>query len=229
MNILFEFIMTERFRYADINVFAVDLGQALRYYSFLLIILGRYEEANEKRLPTQTNQPVRMTPEQGRLMEESTRLTTLVHLEIESFYLFAKVFLDNVARFLHVYFGQARKVRLKSHHDWAGCHEEYCEVKGLVTPEGLSESVILLKECICDYRDKEISHEMSLRRIKATVWGSSGDARIASGIVRPRKGDTTATSAELPQLMEAINAYVRQVITLVESNRSKSRLRLKET
>ena len=237
MSILSEFIWKERFQYADINVLTFDLGQALRYYDFLLIILGRYEEANKKRLsihgkerklmPTESGVR-RVTPEEGRLMQESSRLTTLVHLEIESFYLFAKVLLDNITRFLYVYFEQERGFGLKSHNDLAKHHEKYFKVKGLVISEGLSESVILLKERICDYRDKEISHELSLRRIKATAWGPSGDARIVGGIVRPRKGDTAATSAELPQLMEAINVYIRQVITLIESNRNKSRLRLKE-
>lgn len=238
MSMLFEFIMTERSQYADINVFAYNLGPALRYYGFLPIILGRYEEANkgvvaiheEERKLTPTKAGItRVTPEQGRLMDESSRLTTLVHLEIESFYMFAKVFLDNVARFLYVYFGQERTVRLKSHNDLAKHLEKYLEAKDLVIPEGLPESVTFLKESICDYRDKEISHELSLRRIRATGWIGSGGARIVGGRINPRKGDTTATSAELPLLMEAINAYIRQVITLIESNRNKSRLQLKET
>ena len=237
MSILLEFIMKERFQYADINVFAFDLGQVLRYYDFLLIILGRYEETNKGRLAIHEEERklmstkagiTRVTPEQGRLMVESSRLTTLVHLEIESFYLFAKVFLDNVARFLYVYFGQERGVGLKSHNDLAKHHEKYFKAKGLVIPEGLPKSVTLLKERICKYRDKNISHEMSLRKIKATAWGASGDARIVDGIVNPQRGDTTATSAELPPLMEAIDVYIRQVITLIESNRNKSRLRLKE-
>jgi len=162
-----------------------------------------------------------------RLMEESSLLMTLVHLEIESFYLFAKIFLDNVTRFLYVYFGQVEGVSLKSHHNLAVHHKRYCEVKSLVVPQGLSESIMLLKERICDYRDEEITHEMSLRTIKGTAWGASRDARIVGGTLYPREGDRRATSEELPQLMDAINLYIRQVIMLVQSNKDKSRLRLK--
>jgi len=128
MNILFDFVMAERFKYADVNVFAHKLGQALRYYDFLLIILDRYEEANgkmaslreetRKLLPTQTGIR-RVTPEEVSLLGESSRLTTLLHLEIESFYLFAKVLLDNIARFLHVYFGEEQGIKGKSHNDLA--------------------------------------------------------------------------------------------------------------
>ena len=37
-------------------------------------------------------------------------LTTRLHLEIESFYLFAKILLDKVAHFVEFYFGPGRKL-----------------------------------------------------------------------------------------------------------------------
>lgn len=239
IDMLAGFVMSERFQYAndDNNRFAFALGQAVRYYDFLLIVLDRYRKASKKmvsileksmKLMSHTGQPVPMTEEQLHLMEESSRLTTLVHLEIESFYLFAKVFLDNVARFLYVYFGQAQSVRLKSHNNLAVYHERYCEVKSLTVPQGFFESIMLLKERICDYRDDEIAHEMSLRAIKATSWGASGGVRIAGGTLYPREGERRATSEELHQLMDAINIYIRQVFTMIETNREKSRLKLRK-
>ena len=87
---LFGFIMAERLQYADINAFANILGPALRYYEFLSIIFGRYEEANKERLSIHeeerklmsTDSGVRQVPpEEIHLMQESSRITTLVHLE----------------------------------------------------------------------------------------------------------------------------------------------------
>lgn len=54
MDMLVGFIMSERFHYADDdnNRFAFALGQALRYYGFLLIILDRYQIANKKMIST---------------------------------------------------------------------------------------------------------------------------------------------------------------------------------
>lgn len=237
MNILFEFVMAERFEYADVNVFSHNLGQALRYYDFLLIILGRYEEANEKivllreeerkLLSTQTGIR-RVMPREVRRLEESSRLTTLLHLEVESFYLFAKVLLDNIARFLNVYFGEERGIRIKSHNDLAKRHEKYFEAKGLVIPRGISESIIFLKEGICDYRDKVISHEKPLGGMKATMWGASGNARIVGGRVFPQAGERKTVTMELPQLMEDINSYLQKVIVLIESNRAKTKLELRD-
>ena len=107
MSMLSEFIWTERFQYADVNEFSSDLEQALRYYDFLLIILGRYEEVNNKLvsiheeerklMPTQTG-ITRVTPERWLLTEKSSHLTNLVHLEIESFYLFAKILIASSIR-----------------------------------------------------------------------------------------------------------------------------------
>jgi len=235
MNILSDFTWKERFYYADVNAF-LHLSPALRYYDFLLIILDRYTKVNQKvialhgeEMKLTRSQPGirRVTPEQARRMDKSSRLTTRLHLEIESFYLFAKILLDNIARFIYVYFGEERGIGLESHHALAKHHKKYFEAKGLVVPDGLSESLALLEKEICDYRDKEISHELSLRRIRGTAWGGSGAARIAAGVIYPHKGDKMATSAELPQLMSGINNYIRQVITLIGSNRNKSRFELK--
>ena len=89
INILFEFVMAERFEYADVNMFSHNLGQVLRYYDFLLIILGRYEETNEKMVSLQEEERKllstqvgirRVMPGEVRRLEESSRLTTLLHL-----------------------------------------------------------------------------------------------------------------------------------------------------
>ena len=237
MNIISRFIWSERFEYADINKFAFKLGQAVRYYEFLLIIIDRYKKINndfislqeeEKKLLPAKPGINRVTPEEGQLMIESGRLTNLLHLEIESFYLFAKVFLDNIARFLFSYFGEARGVPQKSHNNLTKYKGQYFKDKGLVVPEGISESIVRLKNNICDYRDKEISHEMTLRRIHGTTWGASKETRIMGGILNPRINDKTSMTKELPQLMEDINIYIQQVIKLIESNRDKSRLELKD-
>jgi hypothetical protein len=239
-NMLSGFINTERSQYVnkDNNKFAFALGQASRYYGFLLIILDRCEKASRnmistheksmKLMSTQTSESVPMTVEQMRLMEESSRLMTLVHLEIESYYLFAKIFLDNVARFLYLYFRPVQGVSLKSHRNLATHHKRYCEVNSLAVPQGFSESIMLLKERICDYRDDMITHEMSLRIIKGTAWGTSRDTIIAGATLYPREGDSGgATSEALPQLMDDINIYIRQIFTMIETNREKSRLRLR--
>ena len=100
---------------SDGNTFARSLAEASRYYDFLLIIVDRYRNTSkkmvsinkkERKLSTaQTGVIVPVTVEQMRLMEEWSRFNTLVQLEIESFYQFAKIFLDKIALFIQRYFG----------------------------------------------------------------------------------------------------------------------------
>ncbi len=96
MSTLSNFISTERKKYTteDGNLFASSLGEARRYYNFLVIITDRYKKTSKKMVsnsnksreltPTQTSGPFIMTDEQIRLSDEWSRYNTLIHLEIES-------------------------------------------------------------------------------------------------------------------------------------------------
>jgi hypothetical protein len=131
----------ERFADEDNNKFAMSFSQISRYSAFLDVILKRYEDASrqlfqntkalqETLLPGQN--PV--SSSQMALHEEGVRLTILVHLEIESFYLFAKILLDKVARSLEFYFGQEREKSLDSHDDLVKNFESYAGAKSLTLP-----------------------------------------------------------------------------------------------
>jgi hypothetical protein len=51
-------------------------------------------------------------PDIAALMSQSQGLTSDLHLEIESYYLFAKIILDDVARAIEYYFGPHRGLAL---------------------------------------------------------------------------------------------------------------------
>jgi hypothetical protein len=246
VSILFDFIYAEREKYAnrDGNLFSTSLGQALRYYDFLLIVTDRYEKASTKLVstlkemlklarelnPAKDGEPATMNDEQMRLMEEESRLTNLVHLEIESFYMFAKIFLDKIALFIQNYFGTARGISLVSHHKLANKHGEFRLAKDLVYPQGFSQSVIFLKEHICDYRDKQISHLYDQKIIRGTSWGDAKQMKIISAQIYPTETGNKVqaqSSQEIPELMRAIDIYIQHLITLIESNRAKTRFKLK--
>jgi hypothetical protein len=242
MSILSEFINNERDKYItkDNNLFAISLGQALRYYDFLIIIADKYNKDGKKMISAfnkmmkliraQPSGPNLMTDEQIRLMEEENRLTTLVHLDIESFYMCAKVFLDKIALFIQNYFGTARGISLVSHHRLANGQERFRLAKDLAYPQGFSKSIIFLKEHICDYRDKQISHLYNQRIIRGTSLGDAQRTTILNTYLYPTEIDNKVqaqSSHELPELMRAIDIYIQHLITLIESNRAKTRFELK--
>lgn len=100
-----------------------------------------------------------VTPEQERLHEEGWKLGVAVELEIDSFYIFAKVLLDRVGHGLEFYFGQAKGCSLESHNEMMKCFAKYVKAKNLTPPpKRLVELLKTLKTEIRDYRDKEIVH-----------------------------------------------------------------------
>lgn len=238
MSALSDFIVNEKKQYANryANLFASSLIEALRYYEFLLIVTDRYKKRSKKMIslsnnevklsPTQTGGPFPVTNEKIRLMEEWSRLNTLVHLEIESFYLFAKIFLDKIALFIQNYFGQARGISLRSHDKWTKNHDEFRLVKRLTYPRNLYKSIVFLNKCIVNYRDKQITHLHSQRTMRATTWGRAKNMKIAAYHSETKE---QSYSEELPELMQVIDEYIQQLITLIESNRAKTRLELRKT
>ncbi len=240
MTTLSDFIQTEREFYTgnDNNLFMFALSQALRYYEFILIIAKRHEEVSQKMVSNSMKlreslsgqSSGTMTDEQMRLYTEGSHLTTLVHLEIESFYVFAKTLLDKLALFLQDYFGIARRISLISHDKLTKNHEQYSIAKELIYPNGFSESLQFLKKHVCDYRDKQISHLQNPRTYKATIFNASGQTRIAVSYLFPnqREIDVEVESKELPELLHAIDTYIQTIMTVIELNRTKTRYKLKQ-
>src|SRR5688572_29970565 len=142
MSNISTFIISERENYLgeDNNLFAFSFGQALDYLDFIVIIADRHKRIsremvlNSKKMMESHPRSGPVTDEQMALLDEGRRLHTLVHLEIESFYLFAKILLDKVALFLQDYFGQVRGISLRSHDKLAKYYIQYGVAKGLIYP-----------------------------------------------------------------------------------------------
>lgn len=239
-NLLSRFISIERGKYEGIdnNRFSLSLGQAQRYYKFIQFIFQRYKEVSCEFISnTQIMHSLfqggngKLSEEQYVHLMENRRLSTLVHLEIETFYLFAKVLLDKIAHFFQDYFGQARGVSLKSHDKLTKNYKKFCLAKEIVLPEGFSKRLIWLKEHVSDYRDKQISHLQNPRTIKATTFKLDQDeTRIASTQLYPNEWNCEkpqVESYELSEIMQAIDLYIEQIIEIISTNRNKTRFRLK--
>jgi hypothetical protein len=238
MNALSNFVTAEREHYKaeDNNLFAFSLSQTIRYYEFIIMIYERHKEISQKMVSHQTKMMASisarnsgiMTEEQMQLFEEGNILMRKVELEIESFYIFAKIFLDMIARFILNYFSEAHKIKLNSHDKLTKNHIEYQTVKGLIFPDGFSESLTILKEHVGDFRDKQIAHLQNPRSIKGISYNTNGQTRISETHLYPKPTDSQVESRELSEVMSAIELYVQQVFAVIEVNRSKTRYAIKE-
>lgn len=237
MPSLYDFIADERRMYADDdnNRFAFALGQAARYEGFLAAIRTRHGVGSvrfraavntfTKRLETWP-QNTAMDAELSAMSVEQHDASSIVHLDIESFYLFAKIYLDHLARFVEFYFGAARGCALDSHDNLAKRFERFARHHGLTVEGGLIEVARRLKDEVADYRDYQIAHSKSSRRFQGTTWAADGEARIVSSNLYPKENDEQIESRELSSLAAVLDEYLRALVGLIQENRARSRLKL---
>src|SRR3989338_4710615 len=162
---LSDFVSRERNRFETKhnNMFAFSFSEIHRYYEFLKIIFDRYKKVSKEYIDnTRTLQKTflpgshPMTDYQMKLQSIDTALSIKVQFEIESFYLFAKIFLDKTARALEFYFGQLNKKPLDSHDDLTKSLQSYAKEKNLVLTSEFLGHIGQLKQDISDFLDKFI-------------------------------------------------------------------------
>ena len=235
LDTFIEFVRTQRDRFEtdDNNRFGMAFSKLTRHYQFLLIILARYKEASENFVQNTKDLQASFKPgehpvtqEQARLFDMGQILTTHLHLEIESFYLFSKILLDRIAHAIEFYFGQARKLPLDSHDDLVKHLEAYAaDMSVTVSPE-FKKAAEELKKDISDHRDYEIAHEKSPRTMFATVYDGKGSTSIASTKLYPKESDQQAQTQDLHALLKKIDGYLTLVTEFIRTNQDKTRLKL---
>ena len=237
-TLLREFIPLERERYGvyDNNIFALALLQVSRYYDFLSILLRRYDEASaafrenfDAFNASMVDRPSsgRLTQDQMNLLSAQNELSTLAHLEVESFYVFAKLLLDRIALFINRYFGVIRGLELRSHDRLVKHFTAYAIAKGLTLPDSFVPHIHHLKEMISDFRDKQIAHAHNLRTIRGTGIDPENRVILTSTTVYPKDTDSQATSRNLHELMAQLDEYLVALRLLIESNRARTCLKLR--
>ena len=233
MRKLEKFVSKERdhFSIKDNNIFAFSFGKVTRRWMFLEIIRERYKEAsaafvaNSKAMQAmyKPGGPHLLTAEQLALQSEGVHLSMIVNLEIESFYLFAKIFLDDIARAIENYFGPARGLALDSHDDLEKRLERYAATKGLIIPAGLSEAISDLRKRVADFRDQESLMRKVLARCEVSLGGLMGKRVSSPRGCYPKESDKQTNSELLNSLANALQEYVSKVIEFLEENSSKAR------
>lgn len=222
------FIDVERKRYHD-DFFASSLWQAFRYLAFLAYVEDRYEavsaevyalmEREEKRGKVKITKAIRAE------IELQDELINQAHMEVETYYLFAKIALDKIAHFVEDYFGQARHVSLRSHGNWKKHFARYCESKRLVTPDGMLDRITLLERDIAEFRAKSIAHLQHPRVFRGTsVYPGTGLIGIVFAVRKVRECEQVPTSPpSVSAVGQLLDAYVHDLVALIEANRDKSR------
>jgi hypothetical protein len=231
-----EFIRGERSNYRgeNDNLFAFALSQVSRYQRFLRIILVRHDKVGREFLSSIESCSKKMQSHMGAYeltnedlaeWERQSQLTTKLHLEIETFYLFAKILLDHSARFIERYFGQCRGLSLDSHDDLVKRFAKFASTHNLLVQPAFLAIAERLKKRIADFRDYQIAHKKSPRTMYATTWGSERETKLSMPQLYPRGKELESAPAEsesLQALMAEIEGYLRQITEFIVANRQRS-------
>ena len=236
MRELAEFITTQRDRFAvdDGNIFALSFAKVTRRWAFLHIIRVRYDEASNAfienaevfRASIRPGGPHQMTAEPMMLQSQGQHLGTLVHLEIEAYYLFAKILLDEIAHAIENYFGPVRGIAIDSHDDFCKRILKYASAKDLTIPEDFEKAISDIRRQISDFRDAQIAHEKSPRAIKGMTWDATRQVMLATTRLYPKPTDKQVNSESVGSLTAMLEGYVDRVLAFVETNQLKARFKI---
>ena len=235
LNRFRDFIASEREQFSNEanNTFAFCFSEIYRYFEFITIVFDRHKTYSkvfidnfrtlQKTYKTGSHP---MTESQMKLHSEGRIITTNLQLEVESFYLFAKILLDKAARAIEFYFGQTRKLPLDSHDDLTKNLESYSNARSLTILDELPHSARKLKSDVSDYRDYYIAHEKSPRITRGTGFDGAGNIKIIHSKLYPKDNDKQIQTKHLNDLMTDITNYLNLVIQFIEINKSKTALKL---
>ena len=211
--------------------FSSSFKKLVRSYQFLQIIIQRHTDESSEYI--QKGQAVfaprepgvrTLTAEEQSLWAEWMHLTILVHLEIESFYLFAKILLDQVAHALEFYFGPVRKRSLDSHDKLVKHLEDFSTGNNLHLPSELMVLARELKETISDHRDYQIAHEKSPKTVHGTVVSGDQTRMITFRGYPQSKNDRTVQTEPPEELLKKIDQYLNLVMEFVKNNSDRNQL-----
>jgi hypothetical protein len=169
--------------------------------------------------------PEQMTADELELHDEVGLSGLKVYLRIETFYLFAKILLDRLARLVPHYFGHGHGVKLSKHSQLKDALPAFAEQKGLALPPQLLDRIDELTRRISDYRNKTITHGHSPRTYRGTaIYLNTGEAMISTHRLYPVDASDAAQQSETPRtLLPLIEDYIDELVAFLGSNRDKAR------
>ena len=221
------------------NILNTSLHPWLRYCRFIGVIRERYEEAGkaymadtERMLETAKRSPGthQMTPKECEEHQRSYDLSLILHLEVESFYVFAKLLLDRIADTFGHYYSIAWKRFGSTHSQLSVRFEQICTTKNLTLESTILPKFIQdLKKRIVDFRTGNIEHVSDPRLLRATSWGADKKPKIMTNPLYPSESEFSQyeqkETENLDELITMLEQYIAMMVDFFETNWEKSVLR----
>ena len=134
----------------------------------------------------------------------------VVHLRIETFYLFSRILLDDVVRLVDVLIGVPAGRAIGSHSKLAKGLPALIEARGGDQPPAVLVELIRRVNRVADFRDAYVAHVRLDGVVKGTARDSSGNPAISVNTIAPRPGLPSQVSWSEPirELRLLLEEYV---------------------
>ncbi len=148
-------------------------------------------------------------------------LLDVAHVDLETFYLFAKTVLERSAQYIELYFGSEPKLSVRSHDKLRANFSEFAERRGIVIPDDFSDA-------FAHVHDMVFTHQAESATNDARVAQSPSDLMIAHTDNTPGANGASAGVMRLSlttgQLLSVVDAYLRAVLGLVRANPNRAKM-----
>ncbi|MGA3285338.1 MAG: hypothetical protein ABSD57_12885 [Verrucomicrobiota bacterium] len=225
----------EEFLRAEQNQFPIERAclvenaarEIKRYAAFLSLVKERATEVSIK-----CNESLRCCVGMPAGKEREERLARFdqfglkLQLEIESFYLFSKVYLDKTVHFLETYFGRLQNCSFESFSKLSVEQLQILEsdYQFQIQPK-LREVIEKLMKVVIEFRDKKIIHQKTPRLLRGLNWQIDGKVSMASGFLYPKQTEQQFQSMDVEELWAWLESYTNLFTEFVMQNSAKAKLR----
>jgi hypothetical protein len=187
---------------------------AKRYKELLAQMISRMDPAFDGGTITYDDEMASTDADMGDLLD-------VAHVDLETFYLFAKTVLERTAQYVELYFGSEPKLSVRTHDKLRANFAEFALRRGVVIPDGFTDS-------FSHVHDMVFTHQAESATNDARVAQSPSDLMIAHTDNTPGANGASSGVMRLSlttgQLLNVVDAYLREVLELIRANPNRAKL-----
>jgi hypothetical protein len=215
--------------------FAAAFNNVERYLRYLDVIRYRVIASSERHrqlvfdmsleMP-HVNGTFNVTPKYSALFYESRNVTPIIQLDIEAFYLNARILLDRVWDFIHFCFRGNDNLSVQGFTNFRNNFMRFAAASNLTYSQTLLTQSDDLHARVVTIRDKFITHNNNIRTMGATITQPTKPGSMPHVQFAKHKNGTWIYSAEtenLDTLFADVYGYVDHALSLIDDNRDSLR------
>ena len=187
---------------------------AKHYKELLAQLLGKMDPAFEGGAISYDDEMAKMDVEMGDLLD-------LSHVDLETFYLFAKTVLNRVAQYVELYFGAEPKLAIRTHEKLRAHFDEFVSRRGIVVPDDFASAITQVHDFIYTHQADSVTNDSRVAQSPSDLMIAHTDNKPGPNGAPPGVMRLSLTTG---QLLNVADAYLRAVLELIRANPNRAKM-----